>query len=62
MARLNGELEKLEKELNRVKEQHGMKNVELATLKVNVRKEEMEFQKRCKILEVCKCRLSCQKA
>ena len=43
----------LEQQLARVKEEVGIKNIEFATLKVDVEKGELEFKKKSEILQVC---------
>ena len=43
----------LEQQLARVKEEVGIKNIEFASLKVDVEKGELEFKKKSEILQVC---------
>ena len=42
----------LQKKLAEVKEELGRKNIEYASLKVDVEKGELEYKKKCEILQV----------
>jgi chromosome segregation ATPase len=44
--------ETMEAELERVKEELGKKNIEFASLKVDVEKDELVFKKKCNVLQV----------
>ncbi len=44
--------EHLRKELEKAREELGQKNIQYASLKVDVEKEELKYKKKCQVLEV----------